>query len=429
MKKTTIINILTVALAVLELFAAYFLHAKSFIDNLIDICLGANNGLIDFIGLITPMGLLHIINYKILSPVIYLIGACIWRFLGHYRYIENSIQSIISSSINWLIDCDVHWGPLNHSTEWQNANTCEVLIALQKSGFHRKKSNIYKESLKAVFNNVVDDGLPSKSLGRATVVCTSMLLYLVGLIKENDGIDNSCKELVEFDAKIDSLISKLWNARNTSNGWGLFVEKTNNKECSMANTCWALRAILKHDFSQDAEFRDYTCAIYQKNHGSLFSFRSGEADRVATTAMYLSLYYELDDTLRNRIQMHYDPKVAATYVLEAFVNRKIDYEIEEIYGVRRGSPKGPQKVPWKHIIIGYYIDSLSMAYQNSDLTTVQMDLFINRVKEVLDDEIVHVGNHFTYYIPNELISSDYIFTFPTAYLIWGLSTLAHAIRR
>ncbi len=429
MKRTTIITIITVALAVIELTIAYFFNAKLIIENLVTNYLGPDNDLFDVIGLITPMGLLYIINYKILAPSIYFLGTLIWRLAGHYRYIERSLQSTISTSIDWLLDCNVHWGASNNSTECQNANTCEGLIALHKSGFYKIKPAVYRESLKVVLSNVVNDGLPSKSLNRATVVCTSMILYLVGLIKETDGIDNTFTDLVVFNSKIDSLISRLWDSRNTSSGWGLFIEKSSNDECSMANTCWVLRALSKHSFSNNPEFRDYTCAIYQKNHDSLFSYHRGEADKVATTAMYLSLYYELDNELRNRIQEHYNPKKAAAFILKAFADDKIEYEIEEIYGVSSGSSTGAQKVPWKHIIIGYYIDALSMAYQHSDLTTIQMDRFVSRVKDIIENEVTHVGNHFTYYVPNGLINSEYILTFPTSYLIWGLSTLKETIRR
>ena len=75
----------------------------------------------------------------------------------------------------------IDWGAVDKATETQNANTCEALIALYKSGMY--KNEVFRSTLSKINLEVNERGLCSKSLGKETVVCTSMILYLMGELK------------------------------------------------------------------------------------------------------------------------------------------------------------------------------------------------------------------------------------------------------
>ena len=104
----------------------------------------------------------------------------------------------------------------------------------QKTESGMYKNEVFRSTLSKINLEVNERGLCSKSLGKETVVCTSMILYLMGELKGK----------VDYEIwhdKYDALARRLWNSR-CKYGWGVFMEKPSFEDCSNVNSIWALRA-------------------------------------------------------------------------------------------------------------------------------------------------------------------------------------------
>ena len=415
MNKRTIIICITVILSLAEGFITYKYNLVSVLSNFATSIIGKNNSLLDFLSLITPAGLIFLINYYIFAPCIYFLFRAIWRVIGHYEHILKKTNTINIKCINWLLSCKKHWGDVQDANICLHANTCEGLLALRKSDMHRKKSEAYKNSLLDVLNSVEVDGVPSKSLKRATVVCTAMFLYLVGLEKED-----SIGVITEY-ATYNALARKLWSIRNFDKGWGVFVEHSEDNCCSLANTYWALRALCKYDICRTSEFQNYLSMIYEYNNNGCFGFYVGDESRLATTAMYLCLYYEMPAELRNCIE--YNPKNAASYIYKKFVKEEVEVETESLYGINKNNT-GVKQVPWNHVVVGYCVDALANAYAHFDFSTLEMDVFMAYLDSLLSKHMV-INDNYAYYMPRGLQhKANKVFTYPTSYMVCGISSLS-----
>lgn len=224
MNKTARIT-LTVILSIIEYILIYCFNTFDFLISIFDsilLLMGIEGSFSSLFSNITsyfaPAPIIYLLNYYIFSTLIYKLALLVWHITGHYNYLKKRYKKVIESCINWLIDIDIHWGVNAKSTEPQNANTCEVLIALRESGLFKNKSEIYRNALNKLLENVTPDGLPSKSLNRSTVVCTSMMLYLVSLEKMMD--------LVELKTTKNTIISLLCcGILETKTSVGVFIWK------------------------------------------------------------------------------------------------------------------------------------------------------------------------------------------------------------
>ena len=409
-KKKNIVIAITIVITLIE-FVILFLFKT---NKLLSLLLDEDNQILEILSLIMPTGLLYILNYYVLSPAIYLFFCTFWRILGHYEYLKDYYSKIMKACINWLINTDKHWGPLDTSSECQNANSCEGLLALKKSNLYINKSEIYKDAFKEVINNLTEHGLESKSLKKPTVVCTSMILYLAALEHDDMGI-------ITDDSKLQNLSKYLWSIRG-ERGWGVYMMKMSNEYCCIANTFWALRALNKYSVGKTTEFKKYIKMMYEYANQSKFGFVIGDQPRLVTTAMAISLYYKLDLNTRNSIDKSFNVKNAINYVFDSFVIKGIQIEVETLTGIDIET-QGAKKVPWNHISIGYAIEALNLAYLNNDLGVVKMDLFIRRIKKICRLNLKYVNSEQCYYIPDKMeFNRNGIYTFPTTYLIWGLSS-------
>ena len=365
-----------------------------------------------------PAGAVHVLNEYLLAPCIYYIAIFIWYNTGHYSYHKSRYGVVISKAIDWLVSCKVHWGVEDKAEIEQNANTCEVLLALRISGQHEEKSEIYRQAFAAILSNAMPEGLPSKSLQYPTVVCTSMLLYLVALEREDPtGIP------IDYE-KFEEMANTLWNIRSQRSGWGVYVTKTKEDECSLANTYWALHALSYYRVGKTKSFCEYLKVIYQRGSKSRFGFHPGDSPRLITTAMYLNLYYGLDSALQNMLSATYDPQMALDYVYDSFVSHNIQVENETLLGMKVGKAPGPVKAPWKHITVGYSLNVLLTAVQNKKLGLVRQNLLFFRINDLIKKNVKEDGIGYCYYLPQNMEHcSTGIFTYPTAYLVQGLSKI------
>ena len=377
-----------------------------------------NSWILNLCSILFPAGALHVFNQYILAPSVYYLAIFVWHNMGHYGYYKSRYGAIISKGIDWLVSCKVHWGVEDQAEVEQNANTCEGLMAMRISGQHKEKSEIYKQAFITIISNATPEGLPSKSLQHPTVVCTSMLLDLVAKEREDPtGIS------IDYD-KYEKMANNLWNARSQRSGWGVYITKSKENECSLANTYWALRALSQYKVGKTKEFCEYLKLIYQRGSKSTFGFQPGDNPRLVTTAMYLNLYYGLDSTLQNMLNTTYNPKSALEFVYNSFVTHNIQIENETLHGMKVGKVPGPIKAPWKHITVGYALDVLLTAAHNKSLNLLKRNLLFIRINKLIKANVKEDGIGYCYYLPQNMEHCNTgIFTYPTAYLVQGLSQI------
>ena len=164
----------------------------------------------------------------------------------------------------------------------------------QKTESGMYKNEVFRSTLSKINLEVNERGLCSKSLGKETVVCTSMILYLMGELKGK----------VDYEIwhdKYDALARRLWNSR-CKYGWGVFMEKPSFEDCSNVNSIWALRALNQYSTRDTREFKEFILEFYEHSKFGKFGFSQQDSSRLTPTAMAIVLYYELEPNLRKRIR-------------------------------------------------------------------------------------------------------------------------------
>lgn len=325
-----------------------------------------------------------------------------------------TFTSELQRLILWLTKIECKWGVLDSSTEKQHANTCEGLLAMKMSGYDRNKKSIYSHIWSQLYQESTENGLTSKSLGKETVVCTSLLLILAAM--EKDNLSDSEKEHFEKMAK------KLWDVHNDDYGWGIYVSKTEDSFCSYANTAWALRALYEYkNIRSRKDYQEFCHRIFESALDGHFSFFAGGQPKLMVTALYLGLYYRMDDSWKME-QSSFDKTKSLNFIYEFFVEKNIQVELETLYGVNPSS-LGPKKVPWNHITVWPVLDVLSIAHRNGDLESTRWHKLLFHVKRIIDSNVRVAGNMVCYHPAGMEESRNGHFTFPTSYLVMGLSQL------
>ena len=412
-RKKRIIIIVTILLSLIELFI-YFNLLEEDIFKFSD---KYQKGFDDIINYLTPAGILYILNYYIFAPLIYHFICFIWHISGHYGQLFNFFELQVNKCLNWITSTTVHWGVFYSSTECQNANTCEALLALKKASYDNKYENIYENAKKDVLNNVTEKGLPSKSLQCETVVCTSMILYLIAL-EQCDKAEPDA----EIDERFENIAKELWDCRS-DRGWGVYVEHLSPKFCCVANTFWALLAISYYNVSKTKEYEKYVRSIYEYSNDSLFGFFVGDSPRLCTTAMAIILYFSLREEIQKSIDQVFDVNVAIGYVFENFVFKDTQCEVEILRGIDLKCT-GPKKAPWTHMTMGFAMRALNLAYKNKKISLIKMDIYLYKLKLLCKKGLHRISDCQSYFIPKGMeLRENGLFTFPTAYFVMGLSDL------
>ena len=400
--------ILTIFLTFLEVIIIYSLYKNNVFNT--------DDFWILFLSYVTPMGFLCFLNYWLISPIIIHVGLLIWCYLGHYKRISNQFNSYAIQCVTWLKNIKMHWGVIDTAEECQNANTCEGLLAMKKTNLDQRYKSDYEEALISVLNSVTNRGLVSKSLKHETVVCTSMILYIFALERKTN------KKMLIFEKKFNDIANILWNVR-CKNGWGVFLEKADKADCSIANTFWAIRALNEYTIAQNKNFNSMLRRIYESSNNSLFGYGLGDSPRLCTTAMSVAVFYSLPKQSQIEIRKIYNVKIAVNYVYKMFCYKGIECELEVLRGLETKS-QGVKKVPWTHVTIAFVSEALVNAYKNGDLNLVRMNYFIKCLKNICKKRLVFVNgnNQECYYTPRDMeTNSKGIYTFPTAYMAWALS--------
>lgn len=400
--------VLTVVLTLVEGIAGYILYKNNIFK--------AESFWILFLSYVTPMGFLCFLNYWILSPLFIRIGLRIWSWLGHYKRVSKQFNKIAIQCVVWLKNVKKHWGVIDTAEECQNANTCEGLLAMKKTKLDQRYKVVYEEALFSILNSVTERGLASKSLKYETVVCTSMILYIFSMERKTN------EKMLAFEEKFNNIASVLWEVR-CNNGWGVYIGKTDEADCSIANTFWVFRALNGYSISRSADYRIMLRRIYESSSNSLFGYSAGDVPRLCTTAMSVAVYYSLGEQSRTMVREVYDVRIAVEYIYKMFCYKGVECELEVLSGLETKS-HGVKKVPWTHVTIAFVTESLVEAYKNGDLNLIKMNYFIGCLKKICKKRLVYVNgnNQQCYYMPKDMeINSKGIYTFPTAYMAWALS--------
>lgn len=402
---------ITLLLSALEVWFLVRYNLLSLFQKFIYQVFKTETNILDAIALVTPTGFLFLINWNFITPWAEKIFESIQSKIGNFRLIDSQYKIIVRKLNNWLINMRCHWGVVDKATEPQNANTCEGLIALYESGM--QENEVFHSSLSKIDAEVGKMGLRSKSLGKETIVCTSMILYLIGQLR------NKVDYEIEF-GKYELLARKLWKVKCRA-GWGVFMEKPSFEDCSNVNSIWALRALNQYSIRYTLEFKKFMLEFYEHSKFGKFGFTRQDSSRLTPTAMAIVLYYELDQDLREKIQKIYNVEEAIKYVIEQFVDKGIDYEVETLLGIKKAN-KGVAKAPWNHILIGYAIEALTLAYRHRNIKIYQMNRCVKRVNLILKSSLHNETDDEMYYIPEKMEKHSLgNYTYPTAYLIWGLN--------
>lgn len=412
-RKKRMVIIITIVLSVIELLC-YFVAIKQGFINFLS---SENVGLIiSFLGYATPAGLIYLLNYYIFAPIIYKVVCITWYMTGHYERISKDFDECVKKCINWLIQSPMHWGSLYTSTVCQNANTCECLLALKKSKYDARYKTIYDNARKELLKNVTNKGLQSKSLKYETVVCTSMVLYLLALEK-NSGyyISN------ELNEKFEEIASNLWECRS-NRGWGVYVDKLDEQYSCVANTFWALLALNNYSIAKTKEYAQFVESIFEYSNNSLFGFIIGDSPRLCTTSMAVILYFSLEDELKQKINQVFDIDAAINYIFKTFCLKNIQCETESLRGIDLKC-HGSKKAPWTHMTMGFAMEALNLAFKNKKISIIKMDIYIYKLRTMCKKKVVNLTEqNQCYFIPKGMeITNNGVFTFPTAYFIMGLS--------
>ncbi len=334
-------------------------------------------------------------------------------------YATPNYVPVIASCMNWLIDVPCHWGPFDQSSVTKNANTCECLLAMKLTGYDRKKQTVYKKAFQTVSDGFTGNGLKSKTLDSETVVCTALGLLLTALEKESP----ICSLPQSFFDNIEKNALALWNKRTQDDGWNWFCNTGTEAQGNYLATAWALFALSRYDcVAKSKEFEDYCYLIFEKEFNGKFSYYRGDEPNVVTTALLISVFYSLPDSFRERITSFYDYRSAIEYVYGEFTQAGV--QVEEMTDEGGNDEMRIQAAPWKSVIIGPVLSALSLAFRHGELDRNKWFSLLNRVNSIIETDVSPLGSDKSYYHPSELKPvRNRRFTFPTAYLIWGLQAV------
>lgn len=417
-RKSKVIITITIILTIIELVTYSIIRKCGYFDFLSS---EDSNWINEFLGFVTPAGIIYLLNYYIISPALYYLICIIWHLTGHYGRVSKYFDIQVKQCISWLIQAPMHWGPLYTSEQCQNANTCESLLALKITKYDAKYRVIYEQARENVLNNVTVNGLPSKSLNFETVVCTSMILYLIALEKKaGDSITS------ELEEKFEMISRNLWNCKS-ERGWGVYVESLEPEYSCVANTFWALIALNNYSIAQTKEYTYFVKRMYEYSNNSVFGFVIGDRPRLCTTAMAVILYFSLDDMLKAAIDQVYDINVAVDYIFDNFCIKNIQCETESLRGINLKCP-GSAKAPWTHMTMGFAMEAINLAFKNKKLSLIKMDIYIHKLRKLCKTRLVKLSEQQQcYFIPEGMqLRENGVFTFPTAYFVIGLSAFINS---
>ena len=339
---------------------------------------------------------------------------------GHLRSFLDEAASIENQFINAILSCDCKWGSCTYDTEMQNTNTCEGILALLMSSKNESYRSVIEQAVEYLYKTCESEGLTSKSLSEATVVPTSMFLYLCNSF----GFNNDVK-LMEV------LAEKLWMARDTK-GWGLYVRKM-QRNSNIGCTFWAAMGLATDERTKSDEFQKLICGLFNYEDTRYFGRNIDDVNPpipcVYATSMMFILYSMLTETNKNIVERKYNWRESLKYISKNFDNPFLLVEEEGITGVEISGKTNVHTVNWNHMSINYSLQAISIGINNHLFSIEEVVDIMERVKKVLVDNSVKEKNSLFWHGPRMTLEkgSRGKLIFPTMHSLMGLSSFCRSI--
>lgn len=347
---------------------------------------------------------------------------------GHTLFLEQ-YDNLANKFINALLSCETKWGPYSDDKTAQNANVCEGGLALCSVQSEYDNKEYIMGALQYLDTQKNENGIPSKSLNERTVVPTSMYLYFISYLYEQNWIDE--------DSWSDTcnIAKNLWNVRN-KDGWGIYVMQHQNSMCNIGCTYWVLRAIDKYkNCINGYEYYGFIESLFRYHEINLFGSSLNETThngcriKLYATAMMLYLYFICDDNTQRKIDKKYNYREALTYIQNNFDAQEYISEIEEIDGTDEAENVSVHYVSWTHITLRYCIDAITEAIKQNKLSESEVDNFLRRLCKIIKANIFE-KNLIAYWVDRNKIfereGRGYLI-FPTMHILMSLANLKETI--
>ena len=329
---------------------------------------------------------------------------------------EASARSVRNGLLNAVLYCNCKWGACTFDMETQHTNTCEGLLALLSCNEHHDHTDIIDECLSILSEALNENGLPSKSLGIATVVPTSMYLCLSSILKGR----------IDMDV-VSQLSNKLYESKERS-GWGIYV-KNMGRNTNIGCTYWAIIGLLSSGVVNNDLIQNLIVSLFKYNDTYCFGRNIDEVNPrilcLYSTSMMYILYSCLSSTNKKLVNKRYDYRKALEIIVKEFDNPFFLIEEEGIQGIEIPERINVHTVNWNHITIHYSLNALSIAMHNNQLSQLEITSVLGRVSHLFKENCQL--NDGKYYWTDPKISIEKgargKLIFPTMHAIMGLSSI------
>lgn len=337
---------------------------------------------------------------------------------------ETSARSVRNGLLNAVLYCNCKWAACTFDMESQHTNTCEGLLALLSCNEHHNHTDILDECLSILSDALNENGLPSKSLGIATVVPTSMYLYLSSILKSK--IDMNV---------VSQLSNKLYESRENS-GWGIYVKKM-GRNTNIGCTYWAMIGLLSSGVINNDLIQKFIVSLFKYNGTYCFGRNIDEVNPripcLYSTSMMYILYSYLSFTNKELVNKRYDYRKTLEIIIKQFDNPFFLIEEEGIQGVEIPNRINVHTVNWNHITIHYSLKALSIAMYNNQLSQPEIIDVLGRISHLFKENCQLDDGKYYWNDPRISIEKGVRgkLIFPTMHAIMGLSSIidyVHSVR-
>lgn len=333
-------------------------------------------------------------------------------------FLQNEIQ-LEADLLRAIMYCSCKWGACTFDETPQNTNTCEGIMALMSAKNSSKYFEVIEDAIDYLRQEIIDNGLKSKSLDEETVVPTAMYLYL-------------CKKLQKInDERISDIVDKLWGAR-TNNGWGIYVKKM-EKFANIGCTYWAIRGLYGYNSISEEVFQKYLRSLFKYENAYAYGVTINDVNprvpSLYSTSMMYIIYHLLSESSKSSIGKLYVPEKAIEYIVNNFDNPFLLTEQEGINGVEVDGKISVHTVGWNHITANYSLTALSIAIDKGCFGEEKIKEILQRIeKMVVDNSEVNEGIMY-WSAPTMAIEKGNRgkMIFPTMHLIMGLSQIRDSV--
>lgn len=346
---------------------------------------------------------------------------------GAFRDLVSAARSLT----DWLIATETHWGRLQHAAPAHRtvANTAEGLflyltpVRLHEAlGIVDLRLSVRKEAWCFLLQTVSDEGLPSVSLGKPTIQCTSLGLYVMSVLAQRTPERPVSQDVLT--TKLSQLVESLKTSAGDF-GWGTEIRKyTNEGEIRTAFNFWAMRALNSADpDGSEKLIEGILDNMFLKHGGRQFGFSMQDpAPAVASEALFLILLDELrSERLRDRFRQYIENsawplKNRLAFLLDCLTRGK--YVEYEQYHVCQ-SDRVPLQYNWWHVSFGYALYCLALYHDSLDAH--QQGRLREGVDRFLGSRLIRRREGTCIPLAENRDSDENPSTFPAAYVLMGLS--------